>query len=384
MPHELKFGLLTQALNGEAVPMTHPWSNERVIGLVGPAGSGKTFLLNALLGTDPEDLERLADEDRSDEPTVGVVTWRDTDIALLDNLDQEALLHAADALIFVIASCDGVDAATADLWQRCAEEEIPRFVVITKLDDERADMDETVSVLRRLFSDGPELIRLTMPVLDDDEALAGFIDLATTQIWNWTTPELSIIESDPEHVGLIAEAREDLISDVAMISEDDKLTNSIMLGMQPSIDALMSALEEASINGDAQLIVGHGLRENDVTVGTEFILDLIVDALPDPSLRLCPVVASPDGTAQLPIDADPNSALIAEVIHADADALSLVRIYSGQLADQVLADGNAIVRIDEETAMTSNLVWIATDVPLENFMTLSNPNFPLIIQDINV
>jgi translation elongation factor EF-G len=245
-------------------------------------------------------------------------------------------------------------------------------------------MDETVSVLRRLFSDGPELIRLTMPVLDDDEALAGFIDLATTQIWNWTTPELSIIESDPEHVGLIAEAREDLISDVAMISEDDKLTNSIMLGMQPSIDALMSALEEASINGDAQLIVGHGLRENDVTVGTEFILDLIVDALPDPSLRLCPVVASPDGTAQLPIDADPNSALIAEVIHADADALSLVRIYSGQLADQVLADGNAIVRIDEETAMTSNLVWIATDVPLENFMTLSNPNFPLIIQDINV
>jgi hypothetical protein len=99
---------------------------------------------------------------------------------------------------------------------------------------------------------------------------------------------------------------------------------------------------------------------------------------------LCPVVASPDGTAQLPIDADPNSALIAEVIHADADALSLVRIYSGQLADQVLADGNAIVRIDEETAMTSNLVWIATDVPLENFMTLSNPNFPLIIQDINV
>lgn len=378
------FGLLTCGLYVEAVPMTHPWSNERVIGLVGPTGSGKTFLLNALLGTDPEDLERLVDEDRSDEPTVGVVTWRDTDIALLDNLDQEALLHAADALIFVIASCDGVDSATAELWQLCADEGIPRCVVITKLDDERADMDETVAVLRRLFSDGPELIRLTMPVLDDDEELAGFIDLATTQIWNWTTPELSIIDSDPEHVGLIAEAREDLISDVAMISEDDKLTNSLMLGMQPSIDALMSALEEASINGDAQLIVGHGLRENDVTVGTEFILDLIVDALPDPSLRLCPVVSSPDGTAQLPIDADPKSPLIAEVIHTDADALSLVRIYSGRLAEQVVAEGHSIIHIEEETAMTSNLVWIATDVQLANFMTLSNPNFPLIIQDINV
>jgi len=277
-----------------------------------------------------------------------------------------------------------VDSATAELWQLCADEGIPRCVVITKLDDERADMDETVAVLRRLFSDGPELIRLTMPVLDDDEELAGFIDLATTQIWNWTTPELSIIDSDPEHVGLIAEAREDLISDVAMISEDDKLTNSLMLGMQPSIDALMSALEEASINGDAQLIVGHGLRENDVTVGTEFILDLIVDALPDPSLRLCPVVSSPDGTAQLPIDADPKSPLIAEVIHTDADALSLVRIYSGRLAEQVVAEGHSIIHIEEETAMTSNLVWIATDVQLANFMTLSNPNFPLIIQDINV
>ena len=72
------------------------------------------------------------------------------------------------------------------------------------------------------------------------------------------------------------------------------------------------------------------------------------------------------------------------MIHTDADALSLVRIYSGRLAEQVIAEGNSIIHIDEETAMTSNLVWIATDVQLANFMTLSNPNFPLIIQDINV
>ncbi len=363
--------------------MTHPWSNERIIGLVGPQRSGKTFLLNALLGTDPEDLERLLDDDNASDPSVGVVTWRDIDIALMDNLDEEALFHAADALIFVIASSDGVDSHTAELWQRCVEEEIPRLVVITKLDEPRADMDETVAVLRRLFSEGPELVRLTMPVLDDDENLAGFIDLATTEIWDWTTPELSIINSDPEHIALIAEAREELIADIAMISDSDGLTNSVVLGMQPSIETIVGALEEASIGGYAQLIVGHGLRENDTAVGTEFILDLIVDALPDPSLRLTPVVASPDGTAQLPIEADPSSPLVAEVIHADGDALSLVRIYSGELRKQIHTN-NGMVEIQEVTEMTSNLVWIATDRPLKQLATISQPSKPLIIQDVNV
>jgi len=363
--------------------MTHPWSNERIIGLVGPQGSGKTFLLNALLGTDPEDLERLLAEDTQSDPSVGVVTWRDTDIALLDNLDQEALMHAADALIFVIASSDGVDAQTAELWQRCVDEEIPRMVVITKLDDARADMDETVAVLRRLFSEGPELIRLTMPVLDDDEHLAGFIDLATTEIWDWTTPDLSIVNSDPEHVALIADAREELIADIAMISESDGLTSSVVMGMQPSIDSIVDALEEASIGGYAQLIVGHGLRENDITVGTELILDLIVDALPDPSLRLTPVVASPDGSAQLPIDADPNSPLVGEVIHADADALSLVRIYAGELRKQ-LHTNNGLVEIQDMTEMTNTLIWISTDRPMKHLATISLPSKPLIIQDVNV
>ena len=363
--------------------MTHPWSEERIVGLVGPQGSGKTFLLNSLLGTDPEDLDRLGEEDAPNEPSVGVVTWRDINIALMDNLDQEAMFHAADALIFVIASSDGVDAATAELWQRCIEEEIPRMVVITKLDDPRADMDETVAVLRRLFSEGPELIRLTMPVLDDDEQLAGFIDLATTEIWDWTTPELSIVNADPEHLALIAEAREELIADIAMISESDGLTNSVVLGMQPSIDALTGALEEASIGGYAQLIVGHGLRENDITVGTELILDLIVDALPDPSLRLTPVVARPDGTPHLPIDADPESALVGEVIHADADALSLVRIYAGALREHVHTN-NGIVEILEITEMTPNLIWISTERPLKHLATISLPSSPLIIQDVNV
>ena len=44
---------------------------------------------------------------------------------------------------------DGVDGATRLLWEECAAVGMPRAVVVTKLDHQRADFDETVAVCQR-------------------------------------------------------------------------------------------------------------------------------------------------------------------------------------------------------------------------------------------
>ena len=44
---------------------------------------------------------------------------------------------------------DGMDAATAALWEECAAVGMPRAVAVTRLDHQRADFDETVTAMPR-------------------------------------------------------------------------------------------------------------------------------------------------------------------------------------------------------------------------------------------
>ena len=77
--------------------------------------------------------------------------------------ELRAGLRAADAALFVVSAVDGVDAATAALWEECAAVGMPRAVVVTRLDHPRADFDETVAVCQRVFGDG--VLPLYLPML---------------------------------------------------------------------------------------------------------------------------------------------------------------------------------------------------------------------------
>ena len=99
---------------------------------------------------------------------------------MLALLDDPALLGAADAALFVVASPQGLDGATAALWERCAEAGLPRVVCVTQLDLPRADFDETVAVCQRVLGD--DVHPLHLPMLDDDERVAGLIGLLDLQV----------------------------------------------------------------------------------------------------------------------------------------------------------------------------------------------------------
>ena len=355
--------------------MPATWKHERVVGVVGSAGSGRSSLITALAQAGAH--ASAPDASGSHDP-LAVIDWRGTHVALLDDLQVEQALLVPDALLVVVSSPDGVDTALGALWQRCEELRIPRIVVITKLDHEHADMDETVAVLRRVLSDGPELLRLTMPVLDDDATLGGFIDLATTEIWNWTGPDVTRHACDPEHLALIGETRDELIADLAMLSEDPRLAASLQVGMHPGIAQITEALAATSRTAHAQLIVGSG-RGARGPVGAELILDLLVSALPSPAERHVPVVMRPDGAAMLPVQTGPDSALVATVAADDPGHGALVRVFAGALGDAVSVDGVLPAVGITVTMATAQLAWAWSTSPLAVGSSLSAPDNPLVI-----
>ena len=71
------------------------------------------------------------------------------------------------------------------LWEECAAVGMPRAVVITKLDKDRADFDEAVAICQRVFGDG--VLPLYLPMAADDGSPAGLIGLLSQQVLDYSS-----------------------------------------------------------------------------------------------------------------------------------------------------------------------------------------------------
>src|SRR5512142_1177796 len=171
-----------------AAPAPRPADKVRNVALVGHAGAGKTTLAEALLvaagalpragrieeGTTCLDTDEVeVRQQRSVSLGVATVEHAGHRITLLDTPgspdffgELRAGLRAADAALFVVSAVNGVDATTVSLWEECATVGMPRAVVVTRLDQQRADFDEAVAVCQRVF--GENVLPLYLPVHADD------------------------------------------------------------------------------------------------------------------------------------------------------------------------------------------------------------------------
>lgn len=327
----------------------------RNVVLVGPAGSGKTSLLESLLhaaGTTTrrgsiEEGSTVGDHDpvavrqkRSVGLAVASVSWKDAVITFLDTPgyadftgDLRAGLRGADAALFVVSSVDGVDAATARLWDECEAVAMPRAVVVTNLNKERADFDETVAVCQRVFTGGGGIQPLFLPLHGDDGVVAGFIDLLDEEIWDWSGGSVQVRPADPEHRELVESARGALIEGVITESEDESLMERFIGGEHVDVDLLTTDLERAVARAHFHPVMGHAVTA--ANVGSELILDLIVRAFPSAAEHPVPTVTATDGSPVPPLTADPGGPLCAEVIKTTSDPyvgkVSIVRVFSGTL-----------------------------------------------------
>ena len=345
-------GANTGAGGGSVVAPASPADIRNVV-LVGPAGAGKTTLLEAMLvatGTIPRagrttDGNTVSDFDEAEvrqQRSIGLalapVMVDGVKVNFLDTPgyadfvgDLRAGLRAADAALFVISAVDGVDGSTQLLWEECASVGMPRAVVATRLDHPRADFDELVAICQRVFGEG--VMPLMLPMLDDDGHPAGFIDLISERIHDYSSG--TRVDRDPEdtHTDLIESTRASLIEGVIAESEDESLMDRYLGGEHIDIETLVTDLEKAVARGSFYPVLGTAVELNGL--GTAEVLDLVRRAFPAPLEHPLPPVTTPDGQPRAPLACDPDGPLCAEVVKTTTDPyvgrLSLVRVFSGTI-----------------------------------------------------
>ncbi|HEX5493649.1 MAG TPA: elongation factor G-like protein EF-G2 [Mycobacteriales bacterium] len=326
----------------------------RNVAVVGHAGAGKTTLVEALLAatgtisrmgsvtegttvsdSDPAEMR----QQRSVSLACAPIEHDGVRINLLDTPgyadfvgELRAGLRAADAALFVVSAVDGVDAATVALWEECAAVGMPRAVVVSRLDHQRADFDEAVAVCARVFGDG--VLPLYLPMAGDDGGIAGVIGLLSRRIYDYSPGGYPPKERDPEpaHLELIEEARNSLIEGIIAESEDESLMDRYLGGEDLDLQTLTADLETALARGSFHPVLPTCAVSG---VGIGEVLEVLVGGFPSPVERELPAVTRVDDRPHDPLTADPAGPLVAEVIKTTVDPyvgrVSLVRVFSGTL-----------------------------------------------------
>ncbi len=331
----------------------------RNVVLVGHSGSGKTTLVECLLaatgtigragsvtaGTTVSDFDEAEHrQQRSVNLSVAPLTVESplgpVKINLLDTPgyadfvgDLRAGLRAADAALFVISAVDGVDDATRVLWDECAAVEMPRAIVLTKLDSPRADFDEALAVCQDAFGDGVLPLYLPMPRPAENAPVPGLIGLLSSLVFTYSDGQRDSREATPEEAALLDGAREMLIEGIIAESEDETLMDRYLGGEELDPATLIADLETAVARGSFYPVLAACALDG---LGSGEILEVLHSGFPTPQEHVLPAVTRPDGkrAPDLPV-ADPDAPLLAEVVKTTTDPyvgrISLVRVFSGTL-----------------------------------------------------
>ena len=325
--------------------------NIRNIAVVGHSGAGKTQLVSALLfdagavnrfgrvddGTTVTDYD---DEAIARKHTLACglayVEWNKHKINLVDTpgmanflSDARAALRVSDGALVVVDAVAGVEVSTEKVWEAAAELELPRIVVLNRLDRERASLERSLESLHSVF--GRAVVPVQLPI-GEEKTFRGVVDLVAMKAWTFATdgsgkPTGGAIPADLEAAA--QSAREALIEMVA--EADDALMEKFFEAGTLTQDELLSGLKRGIAAGRVFPVLCASASAN---IGIPPLLDALVSYVPSPAERpLKAKKAKSDDDVQVDANsAAPTAAFIWKTV-ADpfAGRITMFRVIAGTL-----------------------------------------------------
>jgi hypothetical protein len=153
-------------------------------------------------------------------------------------------LSESDGAIFMVSAKDGIVRADSDSWLVARELYIPSLVVITDLSAENETDFEDMAMIAGKILD-PVVTPYLVLHLDDGTPIA-LIDLLTQMILDYSTGQIELRESDPEHQAVISDFRDEYLESVEDAGED-AFENALLFPALPWIPESALGLAEIAL-----------------------------------------------------------------------------------------------------------------------------------------
>jgi elongation factor G len=244
-------------------------------------------------------------------------------------------LAVTDLAVVVVSATDGVQGQTRDAWRAAAALGLPRMIVITKLDRERADFSRALEEVRAAFGAGVAPVELP---IGSEASFRGVIDLLDDTATLYDTSAAAPVRgtqgpipddlANEEH-----EVHEQLVEGI-VVGDDDLMTRYL-----DGETIERAELERALASGIASGSVFPVLCASSITgVGIDRLAGLLVELAPPADHHYPVEVVAGDTLSEVSCDpAGPPLLTVCKTLSDQhAGRISLCKVVSGTIRPDVV------------------------------------------------
>jgi elongation factor G len=358
--------------------------NVRNVAVVGHGHAGKTSLVSAMLYTAGvtqrlgrvDDGSATTDYDEEEvnrkmsiSTALAYAEWGNTKINFLDTPGFNMFIHEAqivlpvvDAALVVVDGVAGVEVMTERVWGYCEERNLPRVIVASRMDRERADSERVLESLSNTF--GRNVIPLELPI-GKEKSLSGVVDLVRMKAYTYElggNGKGNEGEIPPDMKAVAQAAHEKLVE---MIAEGDdalmeKFFEAGTLSEEDLVPALHNAIREDKI---FPVLFASGLGNVSSDRLMDFIVEFTPTAIEHDAIRGEVTSGNGEPPARKESDTEPVSLYVFKTVSDPfAGRISYFKVFSGVLKND--APLQNFSRVSQEKLAHISVMQGKTAVPV--------------------
>ena len=264
--------------------------------------------------------------------------WKDKRINIIDTpghvdftIEVERSLKVLDGALVVLCAVGGVQPQTETVWRQADHYEVPKIVLINKVDRTGADFFRVIIDMHKKL--GASATPVQIPIGKEDK-FEGIIDLIECKAYMFSEEgdlgEFRETDIPDEMKDIASHWRHNLIEKLADVDENVEELYLLDKGIYPE-ELKKHIRRVTNENLFIPVFCGSALKNK----GMKFVLDGVCDYLPSPLDVNPPKATDPDTEKEVEIKADETAPLCAYAYKVQADpfvgTLTFTRIYSGKM-----------------------------------------------------